>query len=1747
MLSDEWTRVICDHAVCEPGRYKISAGMPSSQGPAELKTAAYSPAGASKDRATEVTSPRKRTGKSADFGARSIKSPEVKLSFHTDESSDLPGSRLRHKKLQHPATRKQLEEHMKSRTAAHRWGIPKRVQRSSKHASSSRTSFTISISPAPCTGRLCHWDEIPQAGTEHLQSKAEGFRSRDTTLVSPRRVSLQESGTKQHLLRVAEYPAMLSSEEMHQGKNLRCERETPEKRSHLAMQRPCPPHVLGSQMKSPPHPRQRIQHEWGLPSILQKSLRAFAPPPPDSRVSMKPRAGVYMAAKNLGVEGTAADHTPLSVEEASAPFPDLTFLDRDVKSHLEAHVRSRTAAHRWGLPKLVQDSLGAFHPPELCSQTHKGQPHPQREIHSEGEKSPELCRVKQRAPEKQNICQWKQAAGKHPSSPEKKPPFFTVEALGLLEFHIQSKKVQHMWGLPSAVLKSTRAFAPFPFEKEKNMQHTAKVPTKTCSWARGEVEVITPSLLFLSPEAMLHLDVHLRNMVAKHQWGLPARVQQSLKGFLPPRPSSRPWSAPPLKSFQVAAVGEGRHDDSTPRGRKTTNQKNIHPSEQVATPSRKVEVASFPPPVGRLPFLTGSAQELLEFHIQSKKVQHMWGLPSAVLKSLGVFAPFLREPEKDAQGAGGTPTKRRPRDTEVCISVESLVFLGPDITEGLEAHVRSRTAEHRWGLPKLVQKSLTAFLPLASLPGFGETRQPLLHPDSESPLVPVTPCQIAPERSVRRLPSRREASKELEKEKPTATSSATSAMPSTTSPTAELPFLTNSKQEALEFHIQHKKVQHEWGLPVTVQKSVHAFAPIPQEPHQGGSSTAGGNSAVAGVKDTVAEMGVRTKKPRIPGIVNVAVPSLHFLDADTKENLETHLRNLTIEHRWGVARLVHQTMRAFIPLPSHLDITEMEDLEPPSAYSRDKTLTLSDAQSPTDVAKGTSSEVRHIFCSELLRETEQGGASSLASQQPVFCPGTKQEHAVAIPGETGSWKVGRESPQKSTLQTRPHLKKAAQRQRSRVFDARQDPRTPFHSPSSPEAKKYRSNVSSRSTNLPRARCSSGRISSGRALVPRSSKTALRDRKGRSQQMERGFQRTADSSYSQAGIEQPQAPDISQKQGSRLGWHREKKNPLLHLPPHQPSVRALGKPSYGDLCEARRNLKPPLLPKGSENRPSEAGPRSPDSGGFKQRHLPVPRNQGPLERKRDSQGRPGYDLKAKADSGVAERKSEQGALLFSKEPRPLSTGEVSQFSTEGEWERVGDWDTDEEAGGGRDSLGKQQRGSPKVAEEMPKTETSLKAQPSLKGARSPPVKQSQPSPSSAVCNEKKTDLVKIERQSVLGPGGDGRKTVGGRTSVVVTVRVTGPEGGKNQRAKEEERKMLHRRKEGSTKGLHPGKETFTRHGRSHPLGTPRDTGRLKRESPKKPQEVTKGVREHGNYAQFIHAKFIQDLYAKEVPVKLSLLGTIVERKLGLRQGLHIWLQSQRGDRGSQKGAKKTAETSQPPNPQVARTAQAKRLEAQSRGSRGVVAPSGSHGMLHARPQQSQTSPNSEVRREKQPDSAKMERQRALGSGGGRRRMVGREASVVETAGITGPEGGKNQRAKKEEEKMLHRKKEGTKKGPHPGKETLVRHGRSHPLGTSRDTGQIKREALKKPQKVSEGVREHGNHAQFIQDLYAKEVPGKLSLLGTIVERKLGLRQGLRIWLQSQKGERGAPQGSKVEHRNVKSKQGPSTKHRRLQMV
>uniref|UniRef100_A0ABM5FHP6 SPATA31 domain-containing protein n=1 Tax=Pogona vitticeps TaxID=103695 RepID=A0ABM5FHP6_9SAUR len=116
------------------------------------------------------------------------------------------------------------------------------------------------------------------------------------------------------------------------------------------------------------------------------------------------------------------------------------------------------------------------------------------------------------------------------------------------------------------------------------------------------------------------------------------------------------------------------------------------------------------------PYLQSEERELLEHHLKKKRLQHEWGLPGAVQRSVQALAPSLLAPTCPSQGRG----------QDVRIQTKQHSFLPILFRETLEDSVKKMIMHRRWGLPKRIHVSLRMFSPGEALEAVKESTENLL-------------------------------------------------------------------------------------------------------------------------------------------------------------------------------------------------------------------------------------------------------------------------------------------------------------------------------------------------------------------------------------------------------------------------------------------------------------------------------------------------------------------------------------------------------------------------------------------------------------------------------------------------------------------------------------------------------------------------------------------------------------------------------------------------------------------------------------------------------------------------------------------------------------------------------------------------------------------------------------------------------------------------------------------------------------
>ncbi|XP_034260344.1 uncharacterized protein LOC117656302 [Pantherophis guttatus] len=974
-------------------------------------------------------------------------------------ASDLPFLSQRTKDI--------LEAHLKRRTAEHRWGMPKTIRKFLGSLVPSRPpSQHESIHEQPS---LCWKCKSLLESTDVSQTEEEDEDLRDESKKARRRTRRAEQYFQPGNQRRSTSSGRASRQFLlfsEQGLSFLSD----EARNYLEF------HIQ----------QKKIQRAWSLPSTVLRSLHAFAPFSPG--IERRIQSTRKRIVKTHGWNRT----------EVAVIVPDLPFLSQRTKDILEAHLKRRTAEHRWGMPKTIKKLLGLFLPsrppsqhesiheqPPLCwkcksllTSTDVSQTEEEEDFLEESKKVRRRKRWKGKdfQPRKQRESTRVSPDGRQLLAPmEGRLSFLSDGARNYLEFHIQQKKIQRAWNLPSLVLKSLRAFAPFPLEDQKDVQDPRDRKTKHILWEKRDVPIDVQSPFFLSPDVEEHLDTHVRHITTKHQWGLLERVQQPLQAFLP------------LRSHSPSELEDEKEGSSErAKRRKVYRKANVMPSAKGHIEKSPIFYSEV-----KLTFFEDAAWNLLEFHIQHKKLQHAWGLPFMVLRSLDAFAPYLHDSTKRPLAVQGTLTTRKlPGGREFHMIAQNLSFLSSDTKQLLEAHLKNLVAVHRWGLPKHAQTTLRAFL----------------HPGTLSSTAYKSPQISLPQTWV----TDRSPMKEFQLRK----KKAKLKVPVTSSTiyfrSRKMDFLDEGAQNLLEFHILHKKIQHTWGLPAIIQKSLRLFAPSESQkkPQSAGDVT----------------MKTTAQKSWIAKEVRVAPQQLRFLHPDVKKQLESHIREVTVKHRWRLPKLVQDTLAAFIPQAEEMG-EEMK--EPFSTYDEDHLLRSSSSLGVPDMSD-----------SELFYEHQQIPVeirvSWLDTEEPSFCFDRKIQHDRSIQGKMAR----REAPEASKQHKLPLERtesdvylKDEQRWAADLLGRTRDPRGPFFSTpvSGSQKRKYNATSSSESLSLgkyPSQR--TGWLAREREALPCSSNLSLK--KDLLKQLQSTSQRKEGDRYYPIGLKRSQL-----SKGSSFSW------------------------------------------------------------------------------------------------------------------------------------------------------------------------------------------------------------------------------------------------------------------------------------------------------------------------------------------------------------------------------------------------------------------------------------------------------------------------------------------------------------------------------------------------------------------------------------------------------------------------------------
>ncbi|KAG8131347.1 hypothetical protein E2320_017877 [Naja naja] len=544
---------------------------------------------------------------------------------------------------------------------------------------------------------------------------------------------------------------------------------------------------------------------------------------------------------------------PFRLRRTSIEFSEVQtlFLQEQERQSLENHIVKKKIQHAWGFPVLVQKSVKAFMQELPMPPTPQGNLIDVHVIHQE-------------------------------------PSFLPQVVSRCLEFHVQKMNFQRQWGLPRRALKSLWMLCPTGEDAElqrppashldqtwSNVPRGPSLEADSVGWPGGvqsrerELRTKRGVLGTLDPPNLRRLQLHLaKKLLEIHHGVLPTTAKASLQladvyskqplpklilsgqGLQQPRNLSPLTVSPEEKDHLEWVVQRSHFAFLWGMGLRYRGAlAGMTPKFTSPSPRHRLAQMDFSETQGF--FLQMEDREVLEDHIKKKRIQHMWSCPVLVQRSMERFmsrAPLCLSTHK--------------LETNTCILLHEVHFLPPNAQTHLEHHIQRRKLVQKWGLPKKIRESLKIFLPRAAME---DPKEPLEGPKNEKWKQP--PPELL-SKGASSVPSSRPTKQQTFHFQ-----------------VVEMLFLQNQEKEVLEHHIKKKRLQHQWGLPVVIQRSLQAFAPSPLGP-------------ALPPKKAGQDMKIQVQGPL-------------FLPLHSQENLEDSLKRMITRQQWRLPKKVHYSLRAF--------------------------------------------------------------------------------------------------------------------------------------------------------------------------------------------------------------------------------------------------------------------------------------------------------------------------------------------------------------------------------------------------------------------------------------------------------------------------------------------------------------------------------------------------------------------------------------------------------------------------------------------------------------------------------------------------------------------------------------------------------------------------------------------------------------------------------------------------------------------
>ncbi|XP_054981319.1 protein FAM205A [Sorex araneus] len=338
----------------------------------------------------------------------------------------------------------------------------------------------------------------------------------------------------------------------------------------------------------------------------------------------------------------------------------------------------------------------------------------------------------------------------------------------------------------------------------------------------------------LSPEILRLLEIHVKKWMHFQKWGLPRRVEESMRQFMPHPPLfHQPVNNQPLSLIQKCTSNLAIE-------RFGTISYQTWGSCMAGQPTQAFWVSEW-----------SIIDPTHKYHCQRIQNHLSLVLPSQAFKDLGTFYTLPGQQINDSM------SNLQQKYRQLFCGLPSLH------SESLVVNI---LGSQEFSMDRSVSK-----MPMKDHFLFQEL--------SLSPLLPKIPPQSV-------QPSSQPSSNEIPSSEHQETQN-------------NVPFLTPTECEALEWHLLQKQFQLQWGLPVILQGSQHVLSPMQHLPYDK-SPSPGTVENSCGEKTT-----------------SILRRGLLFFPEHSRRPLDFHLQRQLIHQRWGLPLKIQQSRQLVLSHNDH--------------------------------------------------------------------------------------------------------------------------------------------------------------------------------------------------------------------------------------------------------------------------------------------------------------------------------------------------------------------------------------------------------------------------------------------------------------------------------------------------------------------------------------------------------------------------------------------------------------------------------------------------------------------------------------------------------------------------------------------------------------------------------------------------------------------------------------------------------------